>query len=109
MSDDIKPRIDEDGVGWCDAGCPQYTDPMTKGPAKPACAIDMPGAANRWPMYEACPVHARRMAQWAGRAHGVMDKAQNPHQGIGADCVPLYWRAAFRDVMADYPGKQGGA
>jgi hypothetical protein len=23
VTDDIKPRVDEDGVAWCDDGCPQ--------------------------------------------------------------------------------------
>ena len=54
---DIKPRIDEDGIGWCDAGCPQAgaggsTDIIP-------CQID-----NRYKTVsvDVCPVWAKRMA-----------------------------------------------
>ena len=103
--DHIAPRIDGDGVGWCDAGCPQYTDPMTRGPAKPACAIDMPGAANRWPMDEVCPVHARSVAQWAEWAYNWLRwevDTDDTAEVLAATCDG-------EQLILDYPGKQGGA
>ena len=100
MSDEIKPRIDEDGVGWCDAGCPQSRNP---GPINTTCLADggevrMHGRAIRrafGSVGEVCPVHARRMAQWAGRARCC----------IADGSIPLRWE----ELLCDYPGKQGGA
>jgi len=58
----IKPRIDEDGVGWCDAQCPLNVPALdvvmgVLGENKVAedCWMSFPG--------DVCPVHARRMAQ----------------------------------------------
>jgi hypothetical protein len=59
MSDDIRPRIDEHGVGWCDAGCPQlwsksYPDLNTES----ECHIDGKTMCDD----EVCPHHASRVA-----------------------------------------------
>ena len=58
---EIKPRIDDDGVGWCDAGCPQASEELD---GIIQCAV------LKSPMWlpcehsngEVCPIHTARMA-----------------------------------------------
>jgi len=56
---DIKPRIDDDGVGWCDAGCPDgctdsYGEYVCRNP-------DNSGRLISFNEY-LCPVWTKRMA-----------------------------------------------
>ena len=84
---DIKPRFDDDGVGWCVESCPHAdaVGDMT------ACAL-IPGVQLY--MYdEVCPVWAKRMVAWGERARLALDLAR---------------RSATEILLDDYPGVDGG-
>ena len=54
---EIKPRIDGDGVGWCDDECPQYDDQRLL-----VCALDREAGMSAWTVRNVCPHHTARMA-----------------------------------------------
>lgn len=56
MTSEIKPRVDDGGVPWCDAGCPQYK-PNTLH-LHNECKID---GTHLW-LHMLCPHAVRRMA-----------------------------------------------
>lgn len=66
---DIKPRIDDDGVGWCDVDCEQCIVSSSGHPEWSSNWYSCVLLGGR-PVDQSivCPVHARRMAQWAERA-----------------------------------------
>ena len=90
-TDDIKPRIDEDGVPWCDTGCPQYDRALITlvEPDKSLCSNN---AGAEW----LCPVHARRVVQWAEK---VRDLPGSHVAGLSVELAALI-RAC--------PGEKGG-
>lgn len=105
MSSDIKPRIDKDGVGWCAQcnDCPHWDETEASEFDDPVdndlCATVMMGTRM------VCPVHARRVAQWAEDVLAILDAAQDQfHQII----VPIYWRIKFRRLIRTHPGAKGG-
>lgn len=57
----IAPRVDDDGVGWCNAGCPQLQDQQCHcGEVHlEECAI----TKRTQPDGEVCPVWAKRMVE----------------------------------------------
>ena len=74
MSDEIKPRVDEDGVAWCDAGCPQakYTGEWSQ-----ECLLQ-PGKHYRPVLRKsACPVAARRNAALLRECRKVLIRVGN--------------------------------
>jgi hypothetical protein len=97
VSDEIKPRVDEDGVAWCDLQCEQAFV-FHKARLRFCKLID-----HAQPDLDGnvCPVHARRMAQWAERARSYIEFAV----GVASN------REVYDDgiaLLADYPGEQGG-
>jgi hypothetical protein len=60
VSEDIKPRVDEDGVAWCDAGCSFKENTF--------CTFDKGGGKSMFTIQhnfhngDVCPVAARRNA-----------------------------------------------
>ena len=94
MTDEIKPRIDEDGVSWCVQGCPfgdkEEAAPLSDKTEEELCLV------TKWECV--CPVHARRMAQWAARALRCLKHGEPPTS------LTLGWRG---ELIRDYPGKQG--
>ena len=75
---EIKPRIDEDGVGWCDAGCPQTGSTTDLGHTETQCKITGFHVLEE----EVCPPWARRMAveNEAWRNGGLM------LEGVADEC-----------------------
>ncbi len=66
---DIKPRI-VDGVGWCDAGCPQCRLMDSGGLVYSGCmALD----GKRY-LGHICPVHAKRTEKLLERCKDVLGK-----------------------------------
>ena len=119
MTDEIKPRIDEDGVGWCDSRCPQlwstsYPDLNTES----ECHIDGRIMCD----VEVCPIHARRMAQEMNRLMDVAREWWLMKRPVSWDekdhtftpevncCTRAEENLAevVADLIHDYPGKDGG-
>ena len=101
MADDIKPRVDEEtGDRLCCERCPAASFPDVS-PGKCLCEV----TNQMYSLDLICPVHARRVAQWAERALGPL--------GL---CLAHHWpggpmsedEEALVDLLDDYPGEQGG-
>lgn len=107
MSDqDIAPRIDEDGVGWCDGEC-SYFAKGDEGDWRTE-SHDHLGdevACLKTKEDEVCPVHARRMARWAARAHDQLAGcAAMTWAYCGTFETARSWEHATDDLLRDYPG-----
>jgi hypothetical protein len=78
MNEKIDPRIDENGVGWCDVGCPHCTD-----------VSDSLGAhiCDLWPRLlfpddsVQCPIHAQRLF---AKADELQAKVKELEEQIGS-------------------------
>ena len=100
MSDEIKPRIDGDGVGRCSWNCPRgitSNNPL----ASITCCV--PEGGVDMTEGDLCPVHARRMAQWAEKARNLISEAAQVDIPIEST---NFYRAAV--LIRTYPGKDGG-
>jgi hypothetical protein len=98
MTDEIRPRIDKNGVGWCNKECPCMGHPYTT--FNTTCWYPDPLAG------EVCPVHARRMAQWAERAREILPYLiSSIPRSVRDDVLSS---ADVEQLLRDYPGKDGG-
>jgi hypothetical protein len=100
VSDEIKPRIDEDGVGWCVQGCPfgdkEEATPLSDKTEEELCLV------TKWECV--CPVHARRMAQWAHDALSALQLCFGYHWVGNPLCED---EERLGELLDDYPGKRG--
>ena len=82
---EIKPRIDGDGVGWCDAGCPRINDIGVVANIY-QCTIDEVTQED-----DVCPIHTARMAallRWLTNiGYGVGRRGGNPEFGEADDAL----------------------
>jgi len=65
---EIKPRVDEDGVAWCDAKCPAFQPEWFRKGGPPGCSVG--GHIINTCI---CPVAVRRMARDLAEAIGQTD------------------------------------
>ena len=106
--DHIAPRMDRDGVGWRDPGCPLATNQMSSG-----CTCSDDGSDGWWgSSRDVCPVWARRTAEERDRLLRVAAKVNEwvEDEGWCPVCDEHHCRPEVCELAAalrDYP--KGGA
>jgi hypothetical protein len=97
----IKPRIDKDGVGWCDEGCPEFHWANT-GETVMLCSVsdDVHYIDNE----RVCPHHAKRMAALLRRVLWILGKV-SAIRGVESGRIGTFMAEIISEIRALLGGK----
>jgi hypothetical protein len=94
VTDDIKPRVDEDGVAWCDAGCPFKENTF--------CTFGNGGGKSMFTIQhnfhngDVCPIAARRNAALLRECRMILGE---PNGLLGSGFLTMEWRCDISALL----------